>query len=197
MSAFTDSTILISNNNEINVQSKKKNYEDEIFNFYNSEWLHDYIRSEFENDSKISFNYNFFINELINSHKQKEIHKVLILLSSIQKYSYIPPNIHYIIGCSLLILGRVNGALRELALSIELQTDLEIKEKYICSLINVFKCLGMKNNAIACYGEVISLAKLCLKSGDNSEERFEKIRSRLNKYELGYQKTFKNNYTKR
>lgn len=68
---------------------------------------------------------------------------ILTLLPSLREYHILPSSIRIIVTLSLLILGRISGALREFSLLLEMEHDPEHRERYIQCLDSFFQHLKM------------------------------------------------------
>jgi hypothetical protein len=87
--------------------------------------------------------------------KENKNYEILVLIPQINQFPVLPPIMHLLFGCTLFKLGRIGGALREVSMAIELETVQKRKECSIKTLIDLFRQLGMKEHATACFGELL------------------------------------------
>ncbi|ODV78658.1 uncharacterized protein CANTADRAFT_29890, partial [Suhomyces tanzawaensis NRRL Y-17324] len=111
--------------------------------------------------------------DLLQHHKDGNTYLVLALMPNFRISSL--PLIHFVFGLTLFKLGRIGGALREVSLSIELEDDLEEREKYIRHLMKFFKKLGMLDEAVSCFGEIIEMKQQLGRIDEAQRESFNKL----------------------
>lgn len=87
--------------------------------------------------------------------KENKHYEILVMIPDILQFPVLPPVMHLLFGCTLFRLGRIGGALREVSLAIEMETDQTRKDSSIKTLTGLFKQLGMKEQATACFSELL------------------------------------------
>lgn len=117
----------------------------ELFNSRNPDWASDLM------DAALSQNYV----EIIKNCKEANDWGVLAMIPLLTEA---PPLIHFLVGCTLFRLNRIGGALRHLSIAIELEFDR--REEFILHLIGFLRRLGMTEQVIQCFGEVIWMANV-------------------------------------
>lgn len=108
---------------------------------------------------------------------------VISMARSLNLISCSSPSVHFYISLTLFKLGRIAGALREISLAIENEPSPMIREYIITNLIDFFKEIGMNDKAVACFAEIIAMAKIEAKRHEEDSEKFIEIMGKTRDYE--------------
>lgn len=115
-------------------------------------------------------------------YEQRKFYELLASIPNINTNSLLPLEIHLMLACTLFRLGRITGGLREMSLAIELEPIYYKREKYIKTLSQFFNKIGMKEEAVSCFGEIIHMAKAeALKKNDG--EHGQQMSLKLRRYQ--------------
>ncbi|KAG2734199.1 hypothetical protein G9P44_002205 [Scheffersomyces stipitis] len=115
-------------------------------------------------------------------YEQRKFYELLASIPNINTNSSLPSEIHLMLACTLFRLGRIMGGLREMSLAIELEPIYYKREKYIKTLSQFFNKIGMKEEAVSCFGEIIHMAKAeALKKNDG--EHGQQMSLKLRRYQ--------------
>lgn len=116
----------------------------------------------------------------------RNYYEILTMIPSLGNNSNLPIIGRVVLSLTLFKLGRIDAALRELAITIEITSVSTERVKLIKYLIFILKPLGMFSRVISCYKELIYFAKLELLS-NRTPELDATIRCQISEYENNIQ----------